>query len=93
MVQLRHCQTGESSLVSSTFRPAGDSQYSRWSERRFCGAEDHSLPSDPGEPRPGSPGILHRGPLPAIGTPEGVLWQACGIFSGLNAETVVYTTS
>ncbi len=38
-------------------------------------------------------GLRIRGPLPAKGTPEGVLWQTCGIFLGRNAEKVVYTTS
>src|SRR5580658_1522810 len=70
-----------------------DGHYSLWSRRHFCRVEDQSVPSDPGESCSAPLRLRIRGPITSKGTPEGVLWQTCWIFSGLNAKKVVYTTS
>ncbi len=51
------------------------------------------MPPDPWEFVLVPLGLRIRGPLPAKGTQEGVLWQTCRMFSGRNAEKVVYTMS
>src|ERR1019366_9340948 len=90
-LKVRHVQTGESSLVPSMSRSASDGRYSLWSRRHVCRVEDQSVPPDPGESCPAPLRSRIRSPIPTKGTPQGVLWQPSGIFSGLNAKKVVHT--
>jgi hypothetical protein len=86
-------QTEESPLVPPTSHPASDGRYSFWSGRHFRRVEDQFVPPNPGESCPAPLGLRKRGPISTKGTPDGALWQGCEIFSQLNAEKVVYTSS